>query len=509
MAASTSTSVQAEDVGEFFDELEKMMSQMDRQPAVAPTGAVEQALAAGEPVARPISPILRVESRTPPPHLTSPHGSPLPRLEGPAIEPEVRGEMLAEPIPGAEPLPEAEPSMRAEPRPSTAEDELPGAAPIVPKAEPPADAAPLPVQPDVDTAAMPPPASSPVSPPTQRQRRRRVPRSPALGEPPRRRRRPSRVIIDKDVQISMEEMRQNIYSMSLEIHKRNYVMTLPKLQSVDVLFRQPGRRLLSDQLLRPWKRIKTMPEPDDLEPLVSDEELIPEPAVAPVVEPAAEPVAEPVAEPAAEPAAEPLVEPASEQLVVADFADRIGEPQEMPSVREEGSLEAPRDPSLQDTSGASADGRAVGKTSMVRVMGGIPEEEPQVQAPGDEEFQLPIPDEQAPLDVPELVPVVPIIPPADHVEDFSEVPPEERSPLSRVWGRLLQFVDEHGMCTLSILVTPDVFNRRTVASTFGALLRLHKRGLVSLSQDQPYGPIVIEVCQQEEGTPLMAYHQNP
>ncbi|KAH7939467.1 hypothetical protein HPB52_012773 [Rhipicephalus sanguineus] len=94
-------------------------------------------------------------------------------------------------------------------------------------------------------------------------------------------------------------------------------------------------------------------------------------------------------------------------------------------------------------------------------------------------------------------------------EAFEEAPLAERGQLSKVWGRLQQFVDEHGMCTMSTLVTPDVFNRRTVASCFGALLRLHKRRLVHLSQDHPYGPIVIEVNQQEEGTPPMARHPSP
>ncbi|KAL3246644.1 hypothetical protein MRX96_057513 [Rhipicephalus microplus] len=78
------------------------------------------------PLPGPSHPFSELKAERPPPHLTSPHGSPLPRLEGPAIEPEVREEMLAEPLPGAELLPEAEPSMRAEPRPSTAEDEFAG-----------------------------------------------------------------------------------------------------------------------------------------------------------------------------------------------------------------------------------------------------------------------------------------------------------------------------------------------------------------------------------------------
>ncbi|KAL1473940.1 hypothetical protein MTO96_021719 [Rhipicephalus appendiculatus] len=229
-------------------------------------------------------------------------------------------------------------------------------------------------------------------------------------------------------------------------------------------------------------------------------------------EPIPEPVAEPAVEPVAEPAAEPMVEPAAE-LMVEPLPEPLAEPQsmqELPSAREEGSLEEPRDLSLQDTSVASADGRAVGKTSMVPVMGGIPEEEPQVQVPaGEDEFQLPVPDEQALLDVPEPVPVSHIAPPEEHAETFAEVPLAERGHLSRVWGRLQQFVDEHGMCTMSMLVTPDVFNRRTVASSFGALLRLHKRRLVHLSQDQPYGPIIIEVNQREEGTPPMARHPSP
>ncbi|KAL1445015.1 hypothetical protein MTO96_029386 [Rhipicephalus appendiculatus] len=208
---------------------------------------------------------------------------------------------------------------------------------------------------------MPPPAPSLESTPTPPLRRQRVPGSPALGEPVRRR---SRLIVDRETQISMADMRQNIRDISAAIQRRDIAMVLPKLQSVDVLFRQPGRRLLSDCLLRPWKRVRTLPEPDDVEPLMTPEEPIPEP------------VAEPAVEPVAEPAAEPMVEPAAE-LMVEPLPELLAEPQEMPSAREEGSLEEPRDPSLQDTSVAT----------------------------GEDEFQLPVPDEQALLDVPEPVPV--------------------------------------------------------------------------------------------------------
>ncbi|KAL1445014.1 hypothetical protein MTO96_029385 [Rhipicephalus appendiculatus] len=113
--------------GEFLNELEKLMAPQDKPQAVAPVAAVEEPLPAEELVARPISPILRVESRTPPPRLTSPLGSPLPRLGAPSAEPKAGEGMLAEPLPGAEPSTEAEPAMR------TAEDELQGAAPIVPR----------------------------------------------------------------------------------------------------------------------------------------------------------------------------------------------------------------------------------------------------------------------------------------------------------------------------------------------------------------------------------------
>lgn len=48
---------------------------------------------------------------------------------------------------------------------------------------------------------------------------------------------------------------------------------------------------------------------------------------------------------------------------------------------------------------------------------------------------------------------------------------EEPGRLSSLWGRLQEVSDAHGMCTLESLVTPDAFNRRTVAASFATLLR--------------------------------------
>ncbi|CAN7940903.1 unnamed protein product [Ixodes hexagonus] len=78
-----------------------------------------------------------------------------------------------------------------------------------------------------------------------------------------------------------------------------------------------------------------------------------------------------------------------------------------------------------------------------------------------------------------------------------------------VWRRLEQRCDAHGMCTLELLVTPDAFRRRTVAQAFSALLRMHKRNLVALSQDTPYGPIVIERLREEQETPEMPFPEDP
>ncbi|KAH6920110.1 hypothetical protein HPB50_028902 [Hyalomma asiaticum] len=72
---------------------------------------------------------------------------------------------------------------------------------------------------------------------------------------------------------------------------------------------------------------------------------------------------EPAPEPVAEPAAEPVIEPVPELSAEEGSPVRIGEPQELPLALEEGSLEAAREPTLQDTSTASAEGRVAGKTS--------------------------------------------------------------------------------------------------------------------------------------------------
>ncbi|KAH6921128.1 hypothetical protein HPB50_027883 [Hyalomma asiaticum] len=205
--------------------------------------------------------------------------------------------------------------------------------------------------------------------------RRRVPRSPPLGEPTRRRRRRRPLIVDEETQISAEEMRQNIQDSSAEPRRRDIShRTLPGLQSVEMLFRQPGRKLLSSRLLRPWQRIQTLPEPDDTEPLFA----------------------------AAQPRAG-LRSNASQSRRRSEFTFRIVcGTTELPLAREEGSLEAAREPTLQDTSTASAEGRVAGKTSLVPVMGEIPEEVPPVQTPGDEAH--PVPEEQALLDIPEVTP---------------------------------------------------------------------------------------------------------
>lgn len=310
-----------------------------------------------------------------------------------------------------------------------------------------------------------------------------MPRSPPSGEPARRRRRRTRVIIDEETEIDMETLRQNMRDSSA-------APTMPEAvrpsaaHDVEMLLRQPGRRLLSDRLLVPWQRVRTLPEPNDDEPSTITEETVPEPEPEPVPEPAPEPVQEPVPEPVHEPEAESVEE------------------QELPSAH---GLEVAREPSLQDTSTASGEGKLAIRTSMVPSMTGIPEEEQQAQVPGAEEDQLPIPEGQAPPeDEPEQAPVAPVATPEEivvHAAPSADAPLAKQGPMLHVWERLQLFTDDYGLCTVEALVTPDAFNRRAVASVFGTLLRLHKRQMVHLNQDRPYGPIVIEVYQEEEGTP--------
>uniref|UniRef100_A0A147BJG8 Rad21/Rec8-like protein C-terminal eukaryotic domain-containing protein n=1 Tax=Ixodes ricinus TaxID=34613 RepID=A0A147BJG8_IXORI len=77
--------------------------------------------------------------------------------------------------------------------------------------------------------------------------------------------------------------------------------------------------------------------------------------------------------------------------------------------------------------------------------------------------------------------------------------------MGAVWNRLARNCDAHGMCTLERLVTPDAFCRREIARTFATLLGMHKRNLVHLSQEQPYGPIVIERLQEDQETPELPF----
>lgn len=79
---------------------------------------------------------------------------------------------------------------------------------------------------------------------------------------------------------------------------------------------------------------------------------------------------------------------------------------------------------------------------------------------------------------------------------------EEPGRLSSLWGRLQEVSDAHGMCTLESLVTPDAFNRRTVAASFATLLRMHKRGMVHLEQFDAYGLVVVTCLEEDhQGTP--------
>ncbi|CAN7981547.1 unnamed protein product [Ixodes pacificus] len=80
--------------------------------------------------------------------------------------------------------------------------------------------------------------------------------------------------------------------------------------------------------------------------------------------------------------------------------------------------------------------------------------------------------------------------------------------MGAVWNRLARNCDAHGMCTMELLVTPDAFCRREIARTFATLLGMHKRNLVHLSQDQPYGPIVIERLQEDQETPEWPFPDN-
>ncbi|KAH6920159.1 hypothetical protein HPB50_028853 [Hyalomma asiaticum] len=92
---------------------------------------------------------------------------------------------------------------------------------------------------------------------------------------------------------------------------------------------------------------------------------------------------------------------------------------------------------------------------------------------GDEAHPVPVPEEQALLDIPEVAPAARIAPPEEpavHAELSREVPPLEQGPLLHVWNSIQSFADVHGMCTLESPAPPDVFNRRGVAGMFGTLL---------------------------------------
>ncbi|KAH6920008.1 hypothetical protein HPB50_029004 [Hyalomma asiaticum] len=146
--------LQVDDGGDFLGDIERIMAaQQDKKQAAAPTVAAASPRAeAGEPPARPISPIPRIRSETPPLPRRTPRGTPSPRLGEPAAEAE----------PGAVEPPEL--PTGAEPAPRTAEEELAAAAPVVPGAEPPAPAASPTAQLDVDAAAAAPQEPGPASP---------------------------------------------------------------------------------------------------------------------------------------------------------------------------------------------------------------------------------------------------------------------------------------------------------------------------------------------------------
>ncbi|XP_077551749.1 uncharacterized protein LOC144165863 [Haemaphysalis longicornis] len=516
---------------DFLEELERLMALRDdggtREEQEAPTPGAQQA------EARPLSPIAPRSSRGGTPPLLRPSSDS-------AIQ-EAASELVAEPWP--EPPSEAvvEETPEGDPLPAVVDPGLPAAASkpdAEPVAEPDAEAAAVPPAPAVEQQPPEEAVAGPsgLSPPARRSPRaggrRRPAASPPAGPAARRRRRGPTV--DRLTQLSMAEMRENMQANNIRGRPAAFQSLAQLLRGPDVeaLFRLPGRRLLSERLLRPWKLAQTQPEPDwEEEEEEGEEEL--SGGEAGGVQPQEE-----------------LVPPAGEGRTKEGEEE---EPREESSLAvpapapacdgEEGSLEAGREPSAA-SSGLEAG--LAGRTSVASLLADIQEEEAAEQHPhypdagvvtaeplvgvgGD---LVPVPEvEEGPLEQEEPLPregegALP----GDHLaagaspggpagaavmgaassegavaaSPSPSVQPEEPSGgrLGSLWNRLQEVKDAHGMCTLEALVPPDAFNRRSVAASFATLLRMHKRGMVQLEQFSAYGPVVVTVSEEEEqGTP--------
>ncbi|XP_077551751.1 uncharacterized protein LOC144165866 [Haemaphysalis longicornis] len=540
---------------DFLEELERLMALRDdgraREEQEAPTPGAQQA------EGRPLSPIPPRSSRggTPPP-LRPPSDL--------AVQ-EAASELVAEPWP--EPPSEAvvEETPEGEPLPAVVDPGLAAAASkpdAEPVAEPDAEAAAVPPAPAVEQQPPEEAVAGPsgLSPPSRRSPRgggrRRPAASPPAGPAPRRRRRGP--TMDRLTQLSMAEMRENMQANNLRGRPAAFQSLAQLLRGPDVeaLFRLPGRRLLSERLLRPWKLVQTRPEPDWEEEEEEGEE---EPAggEAGGLQPPEE-----LAPPAGEGRREEEEEEAREQpSLTVPAATPAGD-------GEEGSLEAGREPSAassalhggslskwlcsatrphpHSTPPTGLEAGLAERTSVASLLADIQEEEAAEQQPQHPDAGVvtaeplvgvggdlvPVPEEEeGPLEQEEPLPREGgAALPGDHLASGASpggpagaavmgatsaegavaaspspsAQPEEPSGgrLGSLWNRLQEVKDAHGMCTLESLVPPDAFNRRSVAASFATLLRMHKRGMVQLEQFSAYGPVVVTVLEEEEqGTP--------
>ncbi|XP_077545621.1 uncharacterized protein LOC144158542 [Haemaphysalis longicornis] len=317
--------------------------------------------------------------------------------------------------------------------------------------------------------------------------RRRQAVSPPAGPGPKRRRRRRGPVVDRETQISMEEMRANMQANN-QRGRPDAFQNLAKLlcgPDVEALFRLPGRRLLSERLLRPWKLARTRPEPDEEEPLGEGE-----------------------------PAGGVQHSPARERRQEAEAREELSL-----APPREGSLEVGREPSA---SSSGLEAGIAGTPSVASLLADIQEEEGEQQPGGvvTAEPLVPIPEEMLPQEQEEALleeellghgavgaspgaPDGPVMGAScsGGMAAASSSQLQEPGRMGSLWNRLQEVSDAHGMCTLESLVPPDAFNRRSVAGSFATLLRMHKRGMVHMEQFNAYGPVVVTVLKEDQGTP--------
>ncbi|KAH9360827.1 hypothetical protein HPB48_009379 [Haemaphysalis longicornis] len=343
--------------------------------------------------------------------------------------------------------------------------------------------------------------------------RRRQAVSPPAGPGPKRRRRRRGPIVDRETQISMEEMRANVQANN-QRGRPDAFQNLAKLlcgPDVEALFRLPGRRLLSERLLRPWKLARTRPEPDEEEPLGEGEVVSVITGTQACFSSPSGAMALTAPDCAGEPAGGVQHSPARERRQEAEArspcscsSHPLGQEELSLAPPREGSLEVGREPSASSSGlhrSWPTSRRKKGSSSLVAsspaVAGTCEQAEPLV----------PIPEEMLPQEQEEALPEEELLghgavgPRPLPCAAASSSQLQEPGRMGSLWNRLQEVSDAHGMCTLESLVPPDAFNRRSVAGSFATLLRMHKRGMVHMEQFNAYGPVVVTVLKEDQGTP--------